>query len=478
MPFIYLLLFALICLQTQWPSRPDWLTSVGCAMLVGTLMLASWLSAGLIGEVLGWQLTRHPEQRSLVLRRYNRWRRFHFIALLAIYLAVLYLLGWGHVLADFLKDWLPATWQAEGNLPGYQLGLLAPFFIGLVLAWERFYQVEKTAFEQAHEDERYLGRLSYLLLQVRHQFFIVLPPIFVMTLLQVMYLFFAGYDQQSALVGAVMGSVLVASFITMPIVLRLFLGLKPLPAGPLRDRLEATARRLGFRYSNVLVWHTRNLFANAMVTGFVPWIRYIVLTDRLIDELTPEEIEAVFGHEIGHIKHHHLLFYLAFFMTSITALGIVWEGAAQWLDQVGAGNLLASFIGLDLTEDLILLTGFLKLGLLSAYMLLFFGYLSRRCERQADLFGAGAVSTDTFISALEKVADINGIDRRRFSWLHPSIAQRVEFLQAMRDQPHRVPGFQLSMRLMQWSLYGALGMLMFLMWNFELLDVRKLLLEF
>ena len=35
---------------------------------------------------------------------------------------------------------------------------------------------------------------------------------------------------------------------------------------------------------------------------------------RLVEELTPEEVEAVFGHEVGHVKHHHILFYVGFFL--------------------------------------------------------------------------------------------------------------------------------------------------------------------
>src|SRR5204863_6652750 len=97
-------------------------------------------------------------------------------------------------------------------------------------------------------------------------------------------------------------------------------------------RLVGTARRLRFRFSNVLVWNTRNLVANAMVTGFIPWVRYVILTDRLIDELTPDEIEAVFGHEVGHIKHHHLIFYLAFFLTSFILLGVFWDALIDYLD--------------------------------------------------------------------------------------------------------------------------------------------------
>src|SRR5207249_1742290 len=149
-----------------------------------------------------------------------------------------------------------------------------------------------------------------------------------------------------------------------------------------------------------------------------------------IDELTPEEIEAVFGHEVGHIKHHHLFFYLVFFLTSFILLSFFWDEAKGWINPATiAATLGLPLEGTGLGETL---RGFGKLGLLAAYTFLCFGFISRRCERQADLFGSRTVSTDVFISALEKVAYLNGISRDRagnwlLSWQHPTIAQRVDF---------------------------------------------------
>src|SRR5271170_2349553 len=94
--------------------------------------------------------------------------------------------------------------------------------------------------------------------------------------------------------------VLLAVFACMPWVLRLVLGLRPLPAGPLRDRLTAAARRLRLRYSDILLWNTHGGVANAMVVGVLPMPRYVVLSDRLLAGLDDDEIEAVFGHEVGH----------------------------------------------------------------------------------------------------------------------------------------------------------------------------------
>lgn len=486
MPFIYLLLFALICLQARWPAPPSWLTPAGSGILVGAVVLTSWLTAALMAQVTCWQMSVHPERRGILLRRYSRWRRNHFIGLLAGYLGVLYLLGWGFSLTEFWNEWLPVIGvNSPEILPGKEIALLAPFFAALILSWERFYVIEKTAYELTHEDDRYLPRWSYLLLQLRHQLLLVMPPIILLLLQQVLFTVFPDWDKDSYLPAIIATVLMVVSFLAMPLLLRAFLGLKPLPAGPLRDRLELTAKRLRFGYSDVLVWNTRHLVANALVTGFIPWVRYIVLTDRLIDELTPEEIEAVFGHEVGHIKHHHLLFYLAFFLTSFIFLGLFWEAMKEWLKQPQIMGYLQAVPGLgddhqEIKDTLKSFSGFGKLGLLASYTLLVFGFFSRRCERQADLYGAKTVSTDAFISALEKVAAVNGIPRDRstnwlLSWQHPTIAQRVEFLENMRDHPARLPAFHRGIFVMQWAFYLTLGYLLFSM---ELPELWKLLAEF
>ena len=74
------------------------------------------------------------------------------------------------------------------------------------------------------------------------------------------------------------------------------------------------------------------------------------------------------------------------------------------------------------------------------YLFFVFGYLARRCERQADLYGCGAASREAFMAALEKVARINGIPRDHpgwFSrWLHPTIGQRIDFLERAGNASH------------------------------------------
>jgi STE24 endopeptidase len=509
MPFVFLLLFALICLQSSWPEC-DRLTPPQSGLLLGALVLVSWLSAEMIALAFSWQMVRHPERRSSLLRGSLRWRKYHFIGLLVSYLGGVYLLGWGFLLFTTMNAWLPDAYRQnentgvvqvrEGEAPAepgdqapqeprlretestqnppplFQLCLMLPFFVALIASWERFYTIEKTAYEQMHDDDRYVPKWSYLLMQIRHQFFLVLPPIAVTVLLQLTYPLYAGDAGAGYVPVVVIVAIMAAAFILMPVLLRCFLGLKPLPPGDLRDRLENTARRLKFRYSNVLVWHTRHQFANAMVTGFVPWIRYIVLTDRLIEELDPDEIEAVFGHEVGHIKHHHLLFYLAFFLTSFALLGLIWDVLKSWItqDDIRAAIQSTPHLG-GWWHALVTVGTFGKLGLLVAYTVLIFGFLSRRCERQADLFGASTVSIDAFVSALEKVAAINGIARDRGSWQHPTIAQRVDFLEQVRNHPDQALRFQRDLAMLKWCYFAVLGLFLAVLFGIEEIDHDKIL---
>src|SRR5206468_2207678 len=218
-------------------------------------------------------------------------------------------------------------------------------------------------------------------------------------------------------------------------------------ARPLGDLLMQTARRLRFRCNDLLVWNTRSGVANAMVVGVCPFLRYVLFTDRLLDDLSADEVEAVFGHEIGHVKHQHMLYYLAFLLMSMAVLGLVLMPYQADLDE---------FFHLRDRTDLAVLPAVVVLGL---YIFVVFGFLSRRCERQADVYGCRAVSCrlgtcyghgdgvalaergqglcptgiQTFIRALEKVALVNGLSRDRpgffQSWQHSTIAKRVEFLQ-------------------------------------------------
>ena len=292
MPFLFLLLFALVSLQGKWPQNPGWLAPLGSLLLTWALPLLSWLLASLLARFYAFEVIENPARRLTLNRQFLRWRRRHFLGMLGCYLGALYGLGWAHLLKQGWAEHL-------GAFPGQELVLLLPFLLAVLLSWERFYLMEKTICQVSNYPDLFVGKAEYLLLQVRHNLLIVMPPMFLLILQQSFFALFPGLHQHQHLLPVIGFGMIVVALVSIPFLLRFFLGLQSMPAGPLRDRLVQTARRLKFGYNDIMVWNTRMTVANAMVSGFMSWSRYIVLTDRLIDELAPEEIEALFINQVS-----------------------------------------------------------------------------------------------------------------------------------------------------------------------------------
>lgn len=448
MPFLLLFLLTLTCLQPEWPAPWDWLGAPGCVLATWAGIALLWLWAAFLTYRCRDRLLREPDQRHHWMRRFATGRGNHFFALLGFFLAALFL-GWGYTIKSLQTNSRP--------IPGLELLLLAPMVFGLVGSWAIFYPMERATHEVAYypQSSPFLGRWAYVGLQARNNLLLVVPPLILLVLQQVVFGLFPALSKRSDLLPLSI-ALLCLAFICIPLLLRVFLGLRSMPKGLLRNRLETIARRLRFRYSDILVWNTGNTVANAMVTGVVPWIRYIVITDRLIDTLTTDEIEGVFGHEVGHIKHHHMFFYLLFMATSLLALGGLSYLAAGLIEKRQAWLM-------ENTPYLFGLLGGLRfyallpiLLLFAVYMFVIFGFLSRRCERQADLYGCRSSGPQTFIDALEKVAYLNGIPRDKpgwlWSWQHGTIGQRVSFLEALKRDPAVEPRFQRHLLVLKWSV--------------------------
>jgi STE24 endopeptidase len=263
-----------------------------------------------------------------------------------------------------------------------------------------------------------------------------------------------------------------------PLLLRTLWRAESLPAGPLRSRLDAISRRLRFRSSDILIWHTDGAVINAAVAGILPWPRYVLLSDGLLTHLSADEIEAVFGHEMGHVRHHHLWFFIAFLVGAMSfivmSLGTLTPLAEWIMGEVAATQLFVMAQGLILPSTC-----------LALYFGVFFGFLSRRFERQADIYGCRTVSIgrcerlenagrgssapsarrdpplcregiQIFVEALEKIAALNGAVREARSWRHFSIAKRVEFLKALQDRPELERSFERVVFLLKLLVIAAL----------------------
>jgi Zn-dependent protease with chaperone function len=446
MPFLLLLVLTLVCLQNDdWPRPRFGLGIWESALLTWGGVALLYVASELLSRRLCSRLRARTDGRPGAFSNLSSVRRHFVYALLAFYALALYGFGWGWTVKQIGSP--------DRLMPGRELLVLAPIFAALFLSWSRFYSVERTAHEVDASPDPFLNRWAYVALQARHNLLLVLPPLFLLLVQESILGLFPEF-QDNAFFASTIAALLVGGiFIGIPWILRLILGLKPLPDGPIRQRLLDTSRRLRFRCNDILVWNTRDTVANAMVTGPLPFLRYVVVTDRLLSALEPDEVEAVFGHEVGHVKHHHMAFYLGFVLASLAVLVAIREVLEKLLAPVS--EQLHSGL-MEWLRDLEFLAPLAILGVLAGYIFVVFGYLSRRCERQADIFGCRTVSCQAFINALEKVALLNGMDRERPGWLsswqHSTIARRVDFLERMSADPSLERRFQRRVGILKWGV--------------------------
>jgi len=387
---------------------------------------------------------------------------------LCVYAGILYKAGWPMVVRS-----------------GFGLGdailvddllILLPFFLAQVLGWWGRYAAERALRPSGVRGSARVTNLGrFLTLKVRQSLGLVLPGVLVFSLGQ--DLARQPWPQWAAgATGPILGMAAMGLLVLVfsPLFVRLAWPTRPLPPGPLRDRLEHLSRRYGFRCTDILVWDTGNVLVNAGVTGALPWFRYVLLTDALIENLNPLEVAAVFGHEVGHIAHRHL-FYLGFFF--VGSLGVM-SLLEPLLDaSVLAGPSLAMPAGWGGPTTDAILQGGVLLATLGLYFFLVFGHLSRWFERQADVFGCRTVScglpdcpphadpddarasTPTpamvplcpvgiriFANALSNVAALNGIDPGGRSWRHGSILRRIAFLEGLEGRVDSERRFQFQVR--------------------------------
>jgi len=226
-----------------------------------------------------------------------------------------------------------------------------------------------------------------------------------------------------------------ALLIVPTFIMPLFNRFEPLADEALKARIEALARRCGFRAKGVFQMDgsKRSGHGNAFFTGIGP-ARRIVLFDTLLETLAPGEVEAVLAHEIGHFRLRHILKrILASLAVSLALLAIAgWLSRQDWFYQ-GFG--LDPAVATDMPFAGLLLF-LLLLPLVTKWFRIVPSYFSRRHEYEADAYAARHSDANDLAGALVKLQRDNAATLTpdplysAFNHSHPTIAQRIAKLPA------------------------------------------------
>jgi STE24 endopeptidase len=455
--------------------------------VVGLLLLPKLAVGGIYALACHWTFKRLATAAAARrLRELDRLTGIYRVGVVVLFSLDLYS-GSLVLVRDRLGDWILLD----------ELMVMLPTLAMFAWGWWCYYPIDRRLREASLIRQIDSGRAvypiwtrgQYLLSQFRHQVALVLAPLLIIlawmelvNLLDLSRLSWLPVDARALLTPLGAGGV----FLIAPVVIRHVWDTVPLPAGELRQRLLEMCRQHGVGVRELLLWRTFGGIVNAAVMGLFAPVRYILLTDALLDTVPTRQVEAVMAHELAHVKKQHLFWLL---VAAAAAMGV--------LEQ--AWYLVADLI-LDAVRDhrwsygewLSWLTHRQTLTLLGSAAavvcwLFVFGWISRRFERQADTFAvqhlarqqagapadavsnppagaepaaaAGTIdvqSTAAMVLALQAVADLNHIPANRRSWRHGSIAWRQSYLRTLIGR--RIDDVPIDKQVLAIKVAGAIGL--------------------
>lgn len=235
-------------------------------------------------------------------------------------------------------------------------------------------------------------------------------------------------------------------FLLFPPLVRRLWGCVRFPEGPVRSALLDFCARQQFS-TELYLWPLfEGKALTAGVVGFVPGLRFVLITPGLLAALSLEELEAVMAHEIGHVKKRHLLLYLLLVVGFSLVAGLYAEPMTLYLLSREIFFVMTGWLAMSPASLLTALTVLPMLVLMLLYFRFLFGYFIRNFERQADLHVIDAMGdgrgSRALISALEKVALFSGNVRDQPNWHHFGIGERVAYLERCEQDPQELKRHQ------------------------------------
>ncbi|MCA9132047.1 MAG: M48 family metalloprotease [Planctomycetales bacterium] len=307
------------------------------------------------------------------------------------------LLGWflPSLLFIVLVEWTAAQFDALGNVSG-----------GETLSW----------------GERWLARLR---LGELASMLTCLAPILLIALLTDLAELCLGERLTSVQIACATLASLTIVLLFFPLWLGNWMGVRRLPAGPLRERIEHLQQVVGIHGLEPMLLPSRGCWAGAAIVGWFPRFRKLWLGDALIERLSERQLDMVILHELAHVSRRHFYWRASPILWALAAVGLccaIWPEGEPW--EAGR-NMTASLLA-----GLILLLGL--------------GSMARACELDADRTACllaervspwasgnrplAAMELGGALSALLQDAPA-GAGR---SWLHPSLARRLAELHPRR----------------------------------------------
>lgn len=238
--------------------------------------------------------------------------------------------------------------------------------------------------------------------------------------------------------GAVAAGVAVA-WAAPILLLPLFFRVVPLEDEGLRQRLLALAAKIRVPAIGVYEWRVsdRTPRANAALTG-IGGTRRILLSDTLIADYQPDEVEAILAHELAHHAHHDI--WRTLLVNGLVAGAALLAADAALRIVIAPAGLrgIADVAGMPALALAAIAVAWIASPLVNA--------VSRSLERRADRHALEATNNvDAFITAMRRLGTRNLAEdaptllARLFFHTHPPIGDRIASARGWAEETGRAP---------------------------------------
>ena len=431
--------------DTQWPVRL-------CAIL-SCVLAAPTLAAFQTWWVVGKLATQHDD-RAAQNRIFKRIAVFHGLVWAVTSVAVFTVMGWPNLVTS--------TFQLQPLIVICELTLLAPLLLSMVLSWTVFYDIQAVVHMP---DEPWAPRLRKRLAYVEIRLRMILMMIVAPALLLMLTIRYSEWMEHLTMGQTVASAAFVSLTVlcVFPWIVTRLWKTGRIDDPQLDQKLMSICKHANIGVRQIKTWKTGYQMANAAVTGLLPGTRVILLSDLLLKQFEPEEVEAIVRHEAGHVRLKHLPLKMMFIVVPMLVLLIdrtsatgVTSRLAEVLSNSGgalAGEYAAHLIAI----------GF------AFYLLVVLRWLSHKMEFEADLFAAtdlGNASSghcvDQTRAALWRLAVLSPDQFRKRTLMHPSIKDRILFIEKIANDPALADVYRRAFSRRKWIVMALWGVVLLL----------------
>ncbi len=186
--------------------------------------------------------------------------------------------------------------------------------------------------------------------------------------------------------------------------------------------LTELLRAAGVGRTRVICWDTGSRQYNAMVVGFVPPLRTLLISDRLLDDMPRDELAMVVLHEAAHLRRRHVPLRMLSVLPAWLAAAVLSSvcGDAAWATALGTvGGILLTTLILKSVAHRTEYDADLQACRMAESI----------ANRVPDVPSTPWAAAETLSRALARVTADHPAAAAP-TWLHPGVDQRCDFLRA------------------------------------------------